>query len=157
MATKVATKTPDVESKSVTWQFADGTTRQVFLSELSDDIITNLALHGLSQKGGDSYSGAESTSEAIERFNSVIDSLIAGDWNIGRAATGGIWVDALAQAAGVERSEALVKWNSADDETRKQLKAHPAIKAAKAEIELERAKAKAKAAGEGGSIDLDDI
>lgn len=157
MATKIASKAVDTESKSVAFTFVNGMHRRIKLDELSADIQTQLALHGLSQKGGDSYSGAETVTEAVERFNSTIDMLLAGDWTAGRSATGGVWVDAIAQAAKVTREEALEKWNDADDALRKTLRAHPAIKAAKAAIELERAQAKASAAGEGGTIDLGSI
>ena len=121
---KIASKVVDVASQTVSFTFADGTHRSVSLEDLKPEIVTQLALHGLSQKGGDSYSGAESVSEAIEKLNSTVDMLIAGDWSAGRSATGGIWVDAMAQAAGVSREEALVKWNEADSDTRKSLKAH---------------------------------
>ena len=154
---KIASKTVNADTMSVTFTFANGNSRTVKVLDLPQQIRDMLMLHGLSQKGGDSYSGAESVSEAEEKFNSTIDQLIAGDWTIGRSATGGIWVDALAAAAGVSREEALEKWNAADSDTRKSLKAHPAIKAAKAKIELERAKAKAEAAGEAGEIDLSEI
>ena len=154
---KIANKEILFAEKSVRFTFADGTVRTIGLGEMQDDIITHLALHGLSQKCGDSYSGAESVGEAKEKFNSTADQLMAGDWNIARSATGGIWVDALAAAGDVERDEALEKWNSMSDEEKKAVRAHPAIKAAKAKIELQRAQAKAEAAGEGGAIDLDDL
>jgi hypothetical protein len=157
MANKIATKSINVEDMNVMFKFVDGTTRTIALSDLSEGMVTHLALHGLSQKGGDSYSGAESVGEAVEKFNSTIDMLLNGDWSAGRSASGGIWVDAIAAAADVSREEALAKWNAADDDTRKELKKHPAIKAAKAQIELERAKTKVASAGEAGGFDLSEI
>jgi len=156
MAT-IAKKAVDVERGEVEFTFADGTQRTIEVRALSEDIRNQLVLHGLSQKLGDSYSGAESVADAVEKFNSTADMLLAGDWTSGRSASGGIWVDALAKAGNVERGEALAKWNSLDDETRKVIKASPAVKAAKAAIELERAQAKAEQAGEAGSIDLDTL
>lgn len=155
---KIAQKAVSFENGTVTFRFANGTERIIDTAALSDDIKTHLMLHGLSQKAGDSYSGAETVTEALEKFNSTVDSLLAGDWNVGRAATGGIWVDAIARAANVTREEALAKWNESDDDTRKALRKHTAIKAAKAAIDLERAEALAKAAGESDTkLDFDSI
>ena len=154
---QIAKKVVNIEYGIVGFDFVDGTHRDVKLSDLSEQIRHQLVLHGLSQKLGDSYSGAESVSEAVERFNSTADMLLAGDWTSGRSANGGIFVDALAKAGGVERNEALEKWNAMSDDEKAAIKKHPAIKAAKAAIELERAAAKAKAAGDGGTLEFDSI
>lgn len=135
-----------VDGNTLTFVWADETTTKVDLSELPQNIIDRAVIHGLSQKLGDSYSGASGdVRQAQMMFIDTLNALQEGDWNRkgGGAASGGIWVEALAQAAGEEIETALAKWNDMDEETRKSIRKHPQVKLAKAEIEMERAKAKA--------------
>lgn len=127
----------------VTFKWADESSNTIKLSDLSDEVIAHAAAHGLSQKLGDSYSGAKSVTEAQIAFQEVLDALLAGDWNRkGGASTGGIWVEALARASGETLADTLESWQAMDDATRKAVQKHPEVKVAKAQIELERAQAK---------------
>jgi hypothetical protein len=49
--------------------------------ELSDSIKFNLAMHGLSQKLGDSAAGKEGE-EAVKSIKTVWDGLVAGNWTV---------------------------------------------------------------------------
>ena len=136
-----------VEANSITFEWADDTTTLVDLDAFTPELIARAAIHGLSQKLGDSYSGAAGNIlNAKAMFDDTLASLIAGDWNRagGGFSTGGIWVEALAQAADATIEEALEKWNAMDDAERAAIRKLPAVKLAKAEIELARAKAKAE-------------
>lgn len=135
------------------YEFNNGGILQADVRELPHDMEHQLMLHGLKQKLSDSYSGLTTDHEIEAAVNGVWDNLVKNLWNAGRSSLGGIWVEAIARAAGVSVEQAAEKWNSMDEDTRKDVKKNPQVKQAKAEIELERAKAKA----EGTTIDLDAI
>ena len=134
--------------------FANGETVTIDPADFSSGINDHARLHGFSQKLGDSYSSAKSLSEAFAAFEATRQQLLEGDWNRKGGSTGGIWVEALARATGKPFETCLEKWNAMDEETRKAVKAHKGVKAAKAEIELERAQAKA---ADAPAIDLESI
>ena len=135
---KIANKS--VSETGVTIDFIDGgKALNCPLKALPKSIIHQLALHGLSQKVGDSYSGAESVEEARVLAEGVFENLKAGSWAV-RASRGGKFVEALVRATDKEYGECLTAWNAMSKEEQKTLKAHPAIKKAIAEIDLERAK-----------------
>ena len=77
---KIAKKSADLKAKTVEFEFTNGHLITVALKELNKDIVTNLALHGLSQKGGDSYAGAKTVDEAEERCETIIERLKEGEW-----------------------------------------------------------------------------
>jgi len=136
-----------VENTVLTFQWADGTETMIDLSMFPKEIIERAALHGLSQKLGDSYSGAEGdVQRAFVMFKETLDALHSGDWNRkgGGISSGGIWVEALVRATGSDMETVLAKWNEMDEAEKAAIKKHDAVRLAKAQIELERAKAKAK-------------
>ena len=55
---KVATKEVQDNGVKITFSDADSTVLDMGLDELTEDMVKQLALHGLSQKVGDSYSGS---------------------------------------------------------------------------------------------------
>lgn len=134
-----------VSETVVTFSWADESVSTFDIKDLSEAIIARAVLHGLSQKLGDSYSGIKSVSEAKLNVNAVWEALKEGDWNRKGVSAGGVWVEALAQAAEVSFEEALEKWNSYSDDERKDMMKHPDVKQAKLEIDLVKAKAKAEA------------
>ena len=144
MKEKKAKVNVNVSKNELTWEFADGETETIDVGLFPPEIVQHATLHGLKQKLSDSYAGAGTVTEARERFVAVLESLLNGQWNAGRSSSGGVWVEALARAAGVDVETALEKWNGMDEETQKDVKKDARVKAAKAEIELERAQAKAK-------------
>lgn len=158
MAEKKVSKT--VSETGVTFEFHDGETLSANLSELSPDMVNKLAIHGLSQKVGDSYSG-EDAANCQTIAETTWKALVEGNWSTRAGGGGGPRIsqlaEALSRATGQEIQDCVAAIADMDDEQKKDLRAHPEIKAILAEIKLEKAKAEAeKAAGEAseGGADL---
>jgi len=156
---EVAKKTVDVDNGTVTFAFADNAAPIVVdLSKINAAKQNRLALHGLSQKCGDSYAGAESIADAREAVLGVQEMLYDNDaeWSTrtpGEPRTA-VLAEAIARAQGitVEAAKAGLAAIDAADKAlpdsdpnkgavRKALNAHPAIKIARHELALEKAKA----------------
>ena len=134
----------------VRFEFADGEIMQCNLEDIrSEDIIGRLALHGISQKVGDSYAGAESITEARLMAQGVWNNLTSGMWAV-KATRGGKIVEALHRATGKPFDVCLEKFAGMDEAAKKALRKHPDIKRAIADIEAENAAKMAEAAGESG-------
>lgn len=146
---EIAKKVVDVDAGTVAFTFADGGTPIVVeLSKVSDANQNRLALHGLSQKCGDSYAGAESIADAREAVLGVQEMLYSGEWSTRAPGEPRVAVlaEALARATGRTVEEAKAALAAMDDETRKAISAHPGVKKARAEMALERANAELAAA-----------
>jgi hypothetical protein len=165
---KVAEKDYNEEDKTFSIAFADGTSAEVELEKLPANIVTLLALHGLSQKLGDSYASVKGDVAAAKaKFEAVLAQLLAGEWKKAReAGEGGSKVTELAYAiakfkgASIEKAMAVVA--KASPEQLKGWRANPKLKAIIAEYRAEKAaeraaKAdeKAAAAGESPTDGLD--
>ncbi|HYE38142.1 hypothetical protein [Methylocaldum sp.] len=139
MAIKIAKKSKTADG--VTFQFADVNNTIVHcpLKELSEAMVLQLAIHGLAQKVGDSYSGAESVAEGLAAASSVWENLKRGDFNARAQGTGGMVVEALARLKSLTMDEAQELWNAASDEQRETLKKNPRVKAMIDIIKGERA------------------
>lgn len=152
----IASKQIADDMSGVTLNFSDDAEITVNLDDLDEDIVRHLALHGLSQKLGDSYSGESDVAVARAKAQAVADRLSSGDWRATReGGAGGRITDlahALAALTGKEISEAAAVIEGMEKEEKKALRAHPQIKVKLAEISAERAKAAAEKAGAG--IDL---
>jgi len=146
MAKKASKKVTD---SGIEIAFESGEALAVNLDQLDQSIVTKLAIHGLSQKLGDSYAGAEAT-EAYDLANNVAARLLAGEWTQAREGGGvsrvSMLVEALAAATGKTADEALEVVKEMSEDQKKELKKHPAIAKELATIAAERAVAKAKAA-----------
>lgn len=141
-----------ITNEALTFQWADGTATTILFDQFSSDIKWRAEQHGFSAKLGDSYSGAISVADAKIKLQSVLDGLIDGDWNRKGSSSGGIWVEAYAEATDSTLEEALAAWTVLDNDEQAKVKKHPDVIEAKAEIELARAKAKAKAIAETGEV-----
>jgi hypothetical protein len=144
------------EAIALIFRFANGHEVAVKPSELKPDIVICAALHGLSQKGGDSYAGVSTIAQSIEKCEALFENLKEGVW-INRA-DGAIRTTVLAEALHrakgdkyptvEEAAEAITEWNA---EKRKAVldpaKGVPQLIAAYAEIQAERAKARADKLG----------
>lgn len=133
----------------------------VTLESLPKDVVTRLALHGLSQKIGDSYAGAASAERpfayAVEAIKETIAQLMRGEWRVA-AVAGGPRATLLARAIARATGQALesIMATLAEQEATldeegyktllKQLRADPAVKQATAAIKLEDAAAEAEKA-----------
>lgn len=147
MADRKVSKTVDDEKGTITFEFASGETEVVDVTKFKSEIQKQLMLHGASQKLGDSYSG-EDADKCHTIFGGVLKNLTDGNWSA-RAGGGGSprisqLAEALSRAVPGESVESCVeKLSAMDDETKKEVRAHPQVQAALAEIKLEKATAEA--------------
>jgi hypothetical protein len=153
-------KIVNVEAQSVSFEFEDKSVLTIALSELSPATVIRAALHGISQKGGDSYAGAKDEADPIAfakaQVADVIRNLQAGDWRAASTGSGGSRISdlakALAAATGKPVEEIHESLAEATDEQKKEFAKIPKVAAhlqrIKAEKAIERAnKAAAKAEG----------
>ncbi len=141
------------DDMSITFIWADETSENIALDLFPQAIIDRAAIHGFSQKLGDSYSGITNVPEAKIAMHGVLASLVAGDWNRKGGSTGGIWVEALARATGETIEAALEAWDKMTDAVQAATKKHPDLIKAQAEIGLERAQAKAASLVKSGDVE----
>lgn len=133
-------------------QFENGKTLEAELSKLSDLMIRRLAVHGLSQKLGDSYSGAESIGEAVKSATAVWTTIQNDRWSEGRSSDGGILAEAIARIKGISVDKVAETLADLDDDQKAGLRKNAKVKAMIDLIKGERAKAKLE-----GSDDEDDL
>jgi len=141
---KKATKSIDGDLLNVKFE-ESGDELSVNLSEIPQEIIHRLAMHGLSQKIGDSYAGVDA-SEAFAKASAVSKDLLDGNWSTRVAAAGPRTTqlaEALAAATGKTLDEAASVLENMDDDAKKDLRKHPQIKVHLAAL---KAAAAAKAA-----------
>jgi acyl carrier protein phosphodiesterase len=150
-------KNPDFVAQTIGFDFGEAGTYDVAISELPDEIVANLAVHGLSQKLGDSYAGAKAATEELDvdadtwarmQVESVFDQLSQGNWTT--RTPGSTQVTDLARAIAtvmddVTEADAAEKLSEASKEEKAALRKHPAIKAELDKIRLARQAAKAEA------------
>lgn len=146
----------------VQFDFANGQKLVVLLKDLTPDILTAAAAHGISQKVGDSYAGAESVEEAYKSAAAVAGALTGPDGSWRRAVAAGERVPALTVEALAElfvrsgktkdhkvaMEKAKGAWEKMDTDQRRDLAKKAQIKAIRLELQAARAKAKAKDAGD---------
>lgn len=150
-------KVIDLEAQTVTFDFENGETTTFDLSKVSSEIVTRLALHGASQKIGDSYANTKKAVEGTDiseqeyaygEATATIAQLYAGDFNV-RTAGVGVVSDlaiAVAEVSGKTVNEVVGMLADATKEQKKALRAHPAIKAVLERIKLEKQTRRAAAA-----------
>lgn len=148
----------DVTGKPNVVQFilGNGLKVEADLAAMSSGIVNQLALHGLSQKGGDAAAGfskAGDYSGAFGAMQQVVDNLVAGQWST-RGQGGGIsdLVAAIAELRGVELEAAQAAIDGMDEDQLKRVTSHPAIKAKVADIKAARLTKAAE-----NAPDLDDL
>jgi len=73
-----------------------------------------------------------------------------GEW-AAKVSRGGKIVEAMVRALGFAYEDCLAKYNEMDEAMKKELRKHPQIKLAMAEIEMERQQKIAAGSGEGGT------
>lgn len=148
------------DSSGVDFAFSTGDVLQVNITELPESIVTKLILHGISQKVGDSYAGAETAEDAQKAATEMIDRLYEGDWktvrSTGASKTKTVLVDALMRALekSFEDVTELLEYKSTDERTA--LGKHPQIAPFVEQIKLERAQAKLDKAKEAATQPVDE-
>ena len=129
----------------------------VDINDIPAETISRLAMHGLSQKLGDSYAGADAA-ESFARADGVAGDLRDGNWSTRVAASGPRTTqlaEALAAATGKTLEEAAAKLETLDDDAKKGLRAHPQIKVELANIKAKKAaEAAVKAAADSEGQDV---
>lgn len=160
---KDANKTPafcekivDLEKRTVTFKYANGLLVVAELDRLNEEMKLRCALHGLSQKGGDAYSGISKSGDYKAGFSAtqgVIDSLYNGVWSV-KGSPNSDLAEAfvrLSQAPDIETAQAMIA--KLDAESLKDAMSDLQVKAVIKAIQLERANEAAKAAaGKGLSL-----
>jgi len=149
-------KVVDLAAKTVTWKFDDNTETVFELAKCESDMATQLALHGASQKGGDSYAGAgdspDPTAYAKAAVADTIKQLYStanGGENTWRASAGpgtpriSDLATALSRLTGKTVDEANAFVESLTDEEKKTWRAKGKVRAELAKIAVEKATAKA--------------
>lgn len=153
----MAKKTTDVESKTVTFDFGDGRVETFQLDNVSETMLIQLALHGASQKIGDSYASAKSATAETDvdpndwsqaQANGVIGQLADDDWSVRQPGSASVTdlATALAEAAPCTVEEAIERLADSDKDDKAALRKHPDVAAVLARIKRERAEAKEKTA-----------
>lgn len=158
---QVAKKDYDTETASFNIVFANGNKREVIITDLPQEIQLNLALHGLSQKLGDSYASVKGdVGLAEQKFDAVLKQLMNGEWAAKREGEGASKVTELAEAIARIKNVPIEKANAAvaqaTDEQIKGWKANASVKAVIAQIRAEKAQARAaKEQGESTELQID--
>ena len=147
---KVASK--EIFESGVSITFSNEQTLLVYLGELTEEIVRQLALHGLSQKLGDAYAGVKGDPKTgFELAFAVAERLKNGEFNAKREGTGATGrvtdlAKALAEVAGRELSEAVARLDEMAKAEKLELRRHPRIAAVLARMAAERAQEAAQAA-----------
>ena len=154
-------KVIDLEAGTVTFSDdSDNVIEVVSYAELTPEMVIQAALHGVSQKVGDSYAGAlkateglDTTPEAwsIQRVKDSAKQIRGNDWNLRTGGGGPAVTDlayAIAEATGSTVDEVAAKLAALEGdegkEVKKGLRANPQVAAILARIKAERATKKQK-------------
>ena len=144
----------------VDFEFANGNILTAHLGSIPEHIITRLAVHGLSQKIGDSYASANekgwTIQECHERATEVLQTLIEGNWSASGGSGINILVEAVARITGLDIDLCAMRIGNMTDAQQKELAKRADVKAMVATIKAERAKAKVKD-GDTDASDLADL
>lgn len=137
------------DNTGVRFEFSDGRTIEALIKDLSQEMQERCKVHGVSQKGGDSYSAAESVEEAYDACWATIESLKEGSWSVRGQGESGVTmlVEALFRVTSPEghtmaQCQEIV--DAADDTQIEGLQKLPPVKAALDTIRAERAVERAK-------------
>lgn len=145
---KIATKALDFEKRAVEFTFVGMEPVEIPLSAFSDEVQLHFALHGISQKLGDSYASAKGdVTAAFKSFNDVVTQLKSGDW---RSSAGEgeskprttELAEALARIKGVALEDVQAALSAATDEEKKTLRSNERVKTVIAVIRAEKQQAK---------------
>lgn len=153
-----ASKAYNEEAGEVRFEFANGNALVLRLTDVPETIRNHALAHGLLQKIGDSYAGAETVEEAFEAASETLDTIKNGDWKAARAgvgAGGGDLIKALMAVTGNSEEACKKVVADADADLRKSMRKHPGVVAELAKMQAARLLAKAaKQSGETSDVDL---
>ena len=132
------------------------------LDDLDEDISGQLLVHGLTQKGRDSFASAKGDyAFAIGSVQKVFANLRSGQWNASRASGGdgkpktGELAEAIANLKKMPLEQVQTAVEAATDEARKAWRKNPSVAAEVLSIRSAKAKARVeKARTEGTLVEL---
>ena len=146
--------TPDMAggvSRQVAFVLGSGVKVIGDLAKFNVEIIERLAIHGLSQKVGDSVSALSKTRDfhaAFGNMQEVVDNLEKGLWSARGGSSTSDLVAALASLTGEDTETIQTAIDQADDEKIAEFRKNPEVKAKILEMQAERQRTLAKAAQE---------
>lgn len=153
-----ATKSYNEETGEVRFEFANGNVLSIALSAVPPAIANHALAHGLLQKIGDSYAGAESVEDAFEAASETLDTIKGGEWKAARAGMGagsGDLIKALSAATGKTEEACKAVIAAANDDLKKAIRKQPAVASELAKLQAAKLLAKAaRQSAEVGEIDL---
>ena len=156
---KIATKTPG--ATGVTFLFSNGETVVADVAALPSDMILRLAIHGMSQKGGDSYASANdkglTLAECAEGVRDIVANLANGIWSAAGGTGSSINAEALSRITSEDMDACVKAIDGMSEDARKELIKRPDMKAAIARIKAERAEARADDTAAVDSSDLNGL
>lgn len=144
---KIANIVPNVEAGTVTFHYADNTSRTYALADLPATVSVQCELLGLGTRIQNAYAGKGSDGVAACRqaADEMYDALKRGEWD-SRGSQVGVWAAAIARATDTDLEAAAAAWQKADEKKRAEIRKHPVILRAKLAIEQERLAEKAESA-----------
>lgn len=126
----------------VRWDFSNGKTRTVMLSDLPD-LAAELGVHGLSQKGGDEYASEKEVDDAVLAFDDLMDRLKKGEWSERREGGGfggaSILAKAIAKVFGKSEEEVRAFLRDLKPAEKMALRQTPELKPEIERLEAEKA------------------
>lgn len=132
---------------SVRFEFINGEMLDCALVDIPQEIVHKLALHGLSQKVGDSYAGAESVETAKANATAVWNNLTSGLW-AAKVSRGSKLAEALHRITGQPLDVCIAKVAQLSDDQKKQLNKRSDVKKVYADMAAEAAEKQAAMAGD---------
>ena len=149
----ICSKSINEDLSGVTFTFTDGETKSLNLSELSPEMVTQLALHGIAQKGGDSYSGAKADEldVAKAKLDNVFSALRDNRWSTVRAG-GPVATDlarAISNVTGRGLAEVIEALAEVDASTKAKFKKMPEVARELYRMAQEKAEEELRKAQEG--------
>lgn len=159
MARKIE-KTIDTENGTLTVGFTSGESAVINMSDFSDEIVFQLAMHGLSQKVTDAGAGKDAA-ETEAHVGKLIEALKSGQWTVRGEGGGGAGrvtqvVQAVARVKNISVEEAKEKLAALSEADRKAVAASGPVQQAILEIKAEnlaaRQEKEADKASEGDAV-----
>ena len=159
MAKQRIKREKDFEKGTVSFTVLDtGDSFGVKVSDLPEEIKTALLVHGINAKVGDA--AADPKVDPMAAMQSVWEQLKSGTWAARSAGDGTgrvtVLAEALQKVTGQPMDDVQDKLGEMSDEEKKDLRKHPQVQSAIADIQAEKAKAKAALAGKAAKGAKDD-
>ena len=139
---------------AIQFAFSNGKTLVADFHMIPEAIQIQLAMHGMSQKIGDSYASATTVQQAIENATETYNNLVNGEWSTKREGGQSVTIEAVSRHLGITVENAQAAWAKFTPEQQKAVAAHPDVKELVATIKLERIQAQPKPIGGEGTLDL---